>query len=354
MSEQKEWGLIGYGNVGQEVARQVSQPEVAERLGLSPLPTFVMRSSGLMAPDGISSFSVPDFGYDDFEDYPEVAFVTLPSTNDGEAAFAYISRLLDLGSTVITAEKGAIANNYSELQSRSEGFRRLGINATVGGGTRLLSVAQEYCRDIDNVSQIHLALNGTMANILSSVAPPEGNGMSLGQAVHQAVRLGYAEPGSESSYDVIRGEAQGDIPKKTAIFFNVLGLGAEPINWTDLEFELSDDEIARAVEEAKIRRFIVSMYPDKPSDKHQIGPENDIIGGFEVQQDGWTIAGGFRHIDRNPLFSPLARLTGPGNGMVIGLGPDETDGVYSVTGPGAGARPTVNTMLDDYLSKINR
>lgn len=142
--------------------------------------------------------------------------------------------------------------------------------------------------------------------------------------------------------------------KKTAILFNKLGLSDDLIDWGQLKFELTDDQIAEAIEEAKIRRFIVSIYSKGYLEKNSARcPESDIIGGFNIDHADWRLVGGFRNIERNPLFDPLARLAGPSNGAVIGLGPNETDGVYTVSGPGAGVRPTVNTMLDDYISRAH-
>jgi len=346
MNKGAEWGLIGYGNIGKEVAHQLAQENVAQRMRLSSMPAFIIRQRGVMSGNGETPLTLEEA--EDFDRSTEVVFVAIPSTDDGKSATGYIARFLDHGQRVVTAEKGGLANNFNLLKKKSDDFHRLGISAAVGGGTRLMNVAREYCRDTANITQMHLALNGTLTSIMSSVAPPEGAGLSLGQAVDQAVRLGYAEPGSESPYDVIRGEAEGDIPKKTAIFFNALGLADEPIGWKEIAIKLSDDQIKQVIEEAKVRRFIVSIYNERFVGKH-LGPEDDIIGKFTFSKDGWLIVAGFRHTDRNPLFGPLAELTGPGNGLVIGLGPDEKDGVYKVTGPGAGPAPTVNTMLDDHL-----
>ncbi len=77
--------------------------------------------------------------------------------------------------------------------------------------------------------------------------------------------------------------------------------------------------------------------------------ESGIIGGFDKTIENWRVVAGFRNTMRNPLFTSLGRLTGAGNGLVIGLGPNESDGVIKLEGQGAGAKPTVNTMLDDYL-----
>lgn len=345
MSEQLAWTSIGYGSIGQEVGRQLGEPDVAERYGLEPNPTFIVRKDGVMDPDGETPFGAT------FEELcaerdalPPVAFVSLPSTDDGELAMRHITPFLGRDATVVTAEKGALANNFEGLKQQSDNFKHLGFVATVGGGTRMLKQAPLLCLDQENVTQIHMALNGTLTFVMSSIA----QGMSLGQAVHQAVELKYAEPGASSPDEVIRQEAEGDIPKKVAILFNTLGLG-DTLDWKKIDISLNSQDINQAVEEASVRRFIISLYSPNFLKNHFNVPEQDVISKFETEQDGWRIVCGFRHMDRNPLFARLGKLTGTDVGMMVGLGPDETDGAYPVGfGPGAGARPTVNAMLDDY------
>lgn len=351
MREANSWGLIGPGNIGQEVRRQLAQSEVAGRMGLGTLPSFVLSRAGVIVPNRSGAPNTIRYnGIEELLSLPDVTFIALPSTDDGDLAREYISYILGQGRAVVTAEKGALANFFSELQAESDNFARLGINATVGGGTKLMEVARTQLRDKGNIKQIHMVLNGTLTSVFSSIAPPGGaGGMSLGQAVDQATMLGYAEPGSTSPYEVIRLEAEGDIPKKTAILFNRLGLSSQVLDWRSLNINLTNENIAQAVEEARIRRFIISIYPEDYAKKIS-APENDIIDGFKVNHEGWLIVGGFRHVDRNPLFSRLASLTGPANGIVIGLGPDETDGVYTFDGPGAGTHPTANVMIDDSLA----
>ncbi len=339
----KTWGLLGFGNIGGELARQVIHTN--ERLGLKPKPEFILRKTGLKLADGTEPHSIQFL--EKLKDFPDVIFVTLPSFEDGSPSYELIKHSLERGALVVTSEKGAMANHFAELRKLSDNFACLGINATVGGGTRVMEASRPYFRDPTNITQLHLALNGTLAAIFSGVGPAAGGGMSIGQAVHQAVMLGYAEPGATDPEAVIRSEAEGDIPKKVSIFLNKSGLldGGELLDWHKIRFSLSSEEIARAIEEARVRRFIVSVYPTRTG----AGPENDIIGGFKVIHEDWQIIGGFRHAERNPLLEPLATLTGPGNGLVVGLGANETDGAYAITGPGAGPEPTVNTMLDDYI-----
>lgn len=347
MSESLTWSVIGHGMVGKELARQVSQPEVAERLGLSQFPEFVMRSSGIVNLEGGKYDGAERL--EDIRPVPNVNFIALPSTDDGLVAYEYMEYLLNRGSTVITAEKGALANFYSQLETKSDNFRLLGMRAAVGGGTRMLNIAQEYCRDRDNITQIHISPNGTLNSIFSSTAPSVGQGMSLGQSVRHAVELGYAEPGAQSPIDVIRGEIEGDIAKKTAIFLNAVGLVDGPVTHNEIDINVSDDEIRRAAREAGIRRYIVSIYPKGQVDLPEL--EEETIAFHYNDFGNLIVFGGFQHIERNPLLAHFKNITGPGNGMVIGLGPDESDGVYTLSGPGAGPRPTANAMLDDYLEK---
>jgi homoserine dehydrogenase len=328
MSKQLSWGLIGYGKIGRELCRQTAQPKVASRIGLRPKPEFILRSKGSKRLDE--------------EALPDVVFVAIPSSEDGQAAYEYITQILRAGKKVITAEKGALANYYAELSQASGCFKYLGVEAAVGGGTRLVAELAGYCRDPENISQLHLVLNGTLTAIFSRIS----KGYSLNEAVRSAIKAGYAEPGEKDPLAVIRAEAEGDIPKKTAILFNRLGLSNKVLDWRELDFKLTRSELLKSVEEAIDRRFIVSIY------KTGNETETDVVGGFHVEHDGWLIVGGFRKVTNDASLGPLASLTGADNGFVIELGPSGTDGTYSLIGPGAGPRPTVNTMLDDYLSLL--
>ncbi len=346
MSTLSTWGLVGNGNIGREVIRQLGLPGVAERLGLRAAPEFIAESKRVINPDGSST----DYkNLTDLPELPDVVFIAIPSSNDGKISYDYISYILQKGKLVITAEKGALANHYTKLKAESDDFARLGITATVGGGTRLLQIARQYCQDIENITQIHLALNGTLSAIMDWVAPVSGKGIKLNAAAQKAAQLGYAEPGSESAAAIIRGEAEGDIPKKLAIFCNSVGLSRQILDWQELRFSLTEREINQAVDPDVPRRFLVSLYPLSYFHSHRDVPEGDIIGGFSVDHGEWRLVGGFRRIEASPLFRTLADLSGPGNGMVVGLGPDASDGVYAITGPGAGVNPTVNAMIDDYI-----
>lgn len=192
MSEVSSWGLIGPGHVGGEIKRQINQEHVAERLRLEMAPRFVMRSSGIYHPESDNALCQR---LEEIEDFPDVTFLAMPTTDDGAISHGYLKEILSRGKMAVTAEKGGLANYFDELKNESDGFRQLGYNASVGGGTRMIEAAKQYTQDKNNITQIHLTLNGTLSAIFSQVGPLQGSGNSLGQAVTLATKLDYAEPG---------------------------------------------------------------------------------------------------------------------------------------------------------------
>lgn len=341
------WGLLGVGTIGGEVLRQVNQPAVAERLGLETAPSFIIRSSGTWKPGADGELvQVGDGSLESLDSLPlpKVVFNALPSTGDGRSS-ELMAYFLKKGVLVVTAEKAALAYEFSKLKTLSENFKRMGINAAVGGGTRPLSAGRSHFQDLDNVSQVHMTLNGTVSQIMSAVA----SGATPEAAVQEAIALGYAEPGATDPATVFQQELEGDVPKKLAIFMNVFGFGQE-ISPNELSFKLDKAAVEEALQAAKDYRFIVSIYG--PAFRAVEGKiDEGILGKFTFEHDGWQIVGGFRQLSANPLFMEFATLQGPGNCCLVGLGKNEEDGVnVFAKGPGAGPHATVNTMLDDYLT----
>ncbi len=328
---------VGYGNVGQAV------PERCEDLGLAHA-SYVIRSGGtyLRNNDQEPSLLVsdnPDFWNDErVVDGVNVAFLATPSSGDGTHALDIIEDLTDQGIFVVTAEKAALANHYANLEPC---LNNIGISATVGGGTRMLPWLSE--RINPRTRQVHAVLNGTLNFIMDGI----GSGRTAGTTIDEAVILGYAEPGATDHLEVLNGELVGDIPKKTTIVWNTVLRKAfaedEVLHHAQIEQpSLNQDSLNQLIAEASARRYIVSFVHES----EEI-PERDIIAGFRKEVDGgMLIIGGFRRITDNPLFKAL-RLPGPSNGAVITAGPNESDGVYKIEGPGAGPGPTAAAMVQD-------
>lgn len=121
MKERANWMVVGSGNIGTELQRQLGQDYVAERLSLSQMPSYIVRSAGIIQTND-NRHEVERIEDIPEELFPEVSFVAIPSTNDGVAAKAYIDQALERGKIAVTAEKGAMANHFRELRDKSDNF----------------------------------------------------------------------------------------------------------------------------------------------------------------------------------------------------------------------------------------
>lgn len=259
----------------------------------------------------------------------DILFLAIPTFDDGKTAFNYIQTSLDEGVPIVTCEKGALSNYFSELEL-DVNKHKIGYSATVGGGSRLLRYLQE--RVGPNVEEIHAVVNGTLNYIFDQIS----KGRSLGEVVNETQTLGYAEPGTTNPLEVINKEATGDVPMKTSILFNVCNLVEKRIKASEIIVHpIKSSELKKLVEEAINRRYIVSItrYDNK----------EEVIGGFKSKLNEWYISAGFKNINKNPLFRELIP-SGVNNAILISEG---QYGNYILSGPGAGAGPTANSMIID-------
>jgi homoserine dehydrogenase len=339
------WCILGAGTVGQSVINMVAKAEVAAEYGLSWHPEQVLRrdgwhKGGIDGPlTGLHPGELPDC---------DVLFVTLPSTPGHEPVLSLTRQQLAKGRTVITAEKGALAEHYAELTKTPS---KLGYWATVGGGTRLIPKLQLDATDPGNIKELHLALNATLTYIFSEVAA----GKSVKAVVAAACEHGYAEPGATDAYEVIRAEADQDVRSKVLI-----ALGAILPEFTDVQLEvirafykkpaLSKPAVHKALDEAGKYRYIVSVYPEKAKEKAK-RTSKGRLGGFEFEHKGWLVIAGLQRVDRANALSEFKTMSGAGAGYYIDLGPldkSTNDGQNFVKGTGAGGDTTANAMLDNY------
>lgn len=303
-------GLIGYGRIGREVERRVLQrgwevPVIARSSGI-----YNSRKEKV---DEISNW---------LKHFKKVdaAVLCIPTFDDGATAFNYIKTLVENGIPTVTTEKGAMGNYFPELKPLlAQG--KIGYSAVVGGGTRLLDWVK--CRLSKRIAAILLIINGTLNYIFDGLA----RGRPLEEVVEEAKILGYAEPGAQTTIEVINTEACRDVPMKIAAVVNICGLGEVRAKEIKVK-SVSEKDEKRLVREAAFRRYIVSI--TKEND------EEDIIGGFKFKLDDWYVSGGFKNRNHNPLF---LQLVPPGvNNAALIYG---DDGTYILTGPGAGAQATV-------------
>lgn len=314
-------GVIGAGNIGKEILTRAK--------GLGWQVVFILKSDGIYK--DLTNKIAKKEDYLRFSKDCDAVFLAIPTVDDGKIAFDYISSLAKQNTPVVTCEKGAFANYYSELEKFMD---KIGFSATVGGGTRLLRYLEE--RIDDEVQEIHAVLNGTLNYIFDEVS----RGRSLEEVVGETKKLGYAEPNSPTPLDLINAEAFGDVPMKTAILFNVCNLTKQRTNAKDITFsKLTEKDLDKLIEEANSRRYIVSITKEEKNG-------GDVIGGFNYKIEDWYINVGFKNIHENPLFLQVIP-SGVNNSLLIFDGKFGRNGTYNLSGQGAGAAPTVSSMIRD-------
>lgn len=270
----------------------------------------------------------------------DLVFLAIPTFDDGETAFRYMRTCLDKNIPVVTCEKGALSNHFSEFEGDLN-RGRIGYSATVGGGSRLLRYLQE--RKGTQVRELHAVVNGTLNYIFDGLS----KGRSLGEVIEETKKLGYAEPGATNPIEVINKEAIGDVPMKATILFNLFNPGEERISARDIKTsQIKDSELRTLEREAQERRYIVSI------SRTENGEEN-VIWGFRHQVGNWYISAGFKHLRDNPLFRKLIP-SGVDNALLISEGEFGRDGTYVLSGPGAGPGPTTNSMIIDAKNILKK
>lgn len=319
--------IIGYGNIGRTLHERLynrSEWDVAY--------TITSKGASRGAPGALDHNIVRN--EDAFDDI-DLAFLAIPTLDDGMKALGYIQALLQKGVPVVTCEKGALSNHFEALRPC---IKRIGFSATVGGGSGIIDFLRgRFC---SRTQEVHAILNGTLNFIWDELR----TGNPLAHIVADSKKLGYAEPGEKDPIRIILGEACMDATKKTAILFN-LCFDPDPfISARNISCDLTKVAIRRAIREARSRRFVVSFQRRLDA---QLFQDSDDISAFRYVNSDWIITGGFKNL-ANPLIARLCEAAPwVNNGILTVEGDGGEDGVYLCAGPGAGPEPTTAAMIRD-------
>ena len=184
-------GLVGWGTVGCGVVKvlrdnaEVIESRLGVRLELLRVADLDLeRERPVSVPREMLTTRV-----DDILDDPEIDIVIELIGGLGFAK-TVISRGLEAGKYVVTANKALLAHSGNELfeLARSKG-RAIGFEASVGGGIPLIKSLREGLA-ANRVKTIFGILNGTANYILTRMTDDK---LSFGEALKGAQELGYAE-----------------------------------------------------------------------------------------------------------------------------------------------------------------
>jgi homoserine dehydrogenase len=296
-------GLLGHGTVGAAFAALV--PVHASRIerltGLRPELSGVMtRRSG------------------SFEEILEGSDLIVELIGGIDPAREFLLQAMRAGRHVVTANKQLLSQHGEELweTARQEGVQ-LRFEGAVAGVVPVIRVLQESLAGA-TVDRVHGIVNGTTNFILTEMAR---TGMTFGEALAEAQRLGYAE--ADPSDDVEGRDAAAKMAILARLAFDT------PVHLDQVRYE-----------------GITHIQPDDLQYAHELGLELKLIGTAERIGVGLSVR-------VHPAFlypgHPLAAVSGPFNAVTV-----ESEAITEITmsGPGAGGPQTASAVLGDVISAM--
>jgi homoserine dehydrogenase len=207
--------------------------------------------------------------------YDVLVEATPTTLDDAQPGFGHLRAALERDRHVVLANKGSVAERYSDvraLEAESDGTVR--FEATVGGAIPVLSTIDDV--GPATITAVRGILNGTANFILSRMAT---EGLTYEHVLAEAQDLGVAE--ADPSFDV-----EGtDAALKCVILANVLAEGSREFTLSDAErdgiSELPGSALELAAEQGKTIRLVGEIRGDEVRVGPRLIPEHSplAVGG---------------------------------------------------------------------------
>jgi aspartokinase/homoserine dehydrogenase 1 len=354
--------LLGFGQIGRELAAQLTAQEkhLREELGLDITIVGVADRSGIKVQEhGFSAAALQKFAKQkaaggrlfasdsllsiaDLQQAMEKELWLLPSHRPilvdltSEETAPLIQKALENGFHIVLANKKPLAVSQIQFDELIATARERGLSlryeATAGAGLPVLDTLAKLQEAGDRVETILGAFSGTLGFIMSALE----EGTRFSDAVREAWKLGYTEPDPR---DDLSGT---DVARKALILARTLGRRLE---LSDIALEslftpaVDDDDAARFVDNLK-------ALDDEFAERVARAKRDGKVLRY-VAKIAKKITVGVEAVDQS---SPVGRLKGTANTIVITSKRYHEKNPLVVTGPGAGAAVTAAGVLNDIVA----
>lgn len=195
-------------------------------------------------------------------EYDVLVEATPTTLGDAQPAFSHCQRALEADRHVVLANKGPVAERYTDLrkiENQSDGSIR--FEATVGGAIPAIRTIEDYRPE--EVLAARGVLNGTANFVLTRMA---AEGLSYEKVLSEAQELGVAE--ADPSFDV-----EGtDAALKCVIMANVLTGGNPEFTLSDATVEGITDIPGSALDLAAQDNKTIRLIGEATRDHVKVGP----------------------------------------------------------------------------------
>lgn len=303
--------LMGFGTVGQSVARILCSGEVPQVQLTHIFNRDVSRKKVDWVPPSVTWTDNAD------DIFASDATIVIEVVGGIRPAYDWVKSALQAGKSVVTANKQLMAHHGAELLdlARSKGLE-VRFEASVAGGIPVLRALQEGLAG-DRLVEVRGILNGTCAYILSRM---QNESIGFAEVLADAQKAGYAEADPSEDLD------GADAAAKLAIIAAV-GL-RRPVRVSDI-----------ATKSIRPIEAVDFMYA------REVGCTIRQIARASAEDNGEVFAAVRPALV--PLSSNFGRNEGSQNIVTVrGIFGGET----SFMGSGAGGSPTAVAVVSDVLS----
>lgn len=312
-------GLIGLGNIGSGVVEiiQSNADLIEKRTGVRiSIVAACSRSKEKAVATGID----PKTHTTDYKQVianPKVS-VVVELVGGYEPARTIILEAIKAGKHVITANKAVLAKHgYEIFEAASKNGVNVLFEAAVGGCIPIIRTIEESYSS-DHIESIHGILNGTTNYILTRMA----EGMSYGEALGKAQKLGFAE--ADPSFDVEGKDASQKLSILASLAFDAR-IEFDP--YTEGITKITKQDLAYAGELG----YAIKLLAIASKDKDGIGLHT--------------------HPTLVPRSSVLANVSNEFNAILL---KGRNTGELFLSGKGAGKLPTATVVVTDIIEMGSR
>lgn len=310
MSPNKKIAVIGFGNIGTGVVRALYEKGVAGLELVSVVDIDLKKRRPVKIPGSLLS--------DDWQsavDNPGIDII-VELIGGIEPARSIISRAMQNGKDVVTANKKLLASNGQDIFSLAARLQRqLGFRASFVGCHSLIHEFQTAGSAAKQFRRIYAILNGTSNYILSKMTSED---ISFKEALREAKENGLAERDPSDDIDGV------DTANKIRILLNLITNSYQTVPSFPVEGirNIATQDIQYAAE---------------------LGYAIKLVG--VIEQIDNAIAVGV-----HPALMPRASLLGSLQGAYNGTELEDEYGVISgLVAPGAGVYPTTDAVVKDLV-----
>lgn len=302
-------GLIGLGTVGCGVYKTVEELDNVE------IVKVAVKNINKQRPVDVPADMLTDNPYEVVND-PNVD-VVVELIGGVTPAFDYISKAIENGKHIVTANKELLAKNGEELFNLAEKYNRVVLyEAAIAGGIPIIMPIKTILAG-NKINKIQAILNGTTNYILTKM---DVDGASYEDVLKEAQQLGYAE--TDPTGDVEGFDAAYKITTLATIAFK-----------------------KRIKIENVYREGITKIRKEDMAQANEFGYKIKLIATATIDEnDNADVRVHPMLVSKNTMLAHIDYVT---NAVAISGHPI---GNIVLSGPGAGEFPTASSVVGDILA----